>query len=210
MYEQRLEEELMLFNNHLGLVNKYWQLQRKGHLLFPESSTMNSSLLLHLLDLNPMDPVVFDLPFLIQQDEIASHLRFYANDSALRDNAGLPLNSLGLLTDLYAVCQYLNVDLSSVSKKVIHETFVHDFIEAILENDDLTSRSYFLLETKLENEEQFKNCSATTFDELIRFVHDVYLQNYPSSANRKGLIGEIYMDVLRVGWIWWFGRLKLK
>ncbi len=207
-YNRRLEEELIVFEPHLELINHCWQLKKQGHLLYPESNAANSSLVLHLLDLNPMDPLLFDLPFWLDKTNVPADLRFYCNDSAFGKLPRLSLQPLRLLTDLEVVCQYLSIDLTSVSKKIVAETHVYDFIEELLRNIDLRSRSYFLQETVIQAKDMLEDCCATSFDELVKFIHKVYVQVHPNASEWEQLIAEIYMDVIRVGWIWWFGRLK--
>lgn len=207
-YEKRLELELDHFKPHMNRLNDYWQLSRRGHLIYPEMNQTCSSLVLHLLDLNPLDPLEYELDFGLNTDHLTSAMRFYCDSSAEAYAPGLSLQPLGLLTDLKVVLEYLNTDLSTITKKVVHDVHVYDFIEEVLHNNALRSHSYFLQETTLEHRDTLYDCKATSFDELVRYVRDVYLQVYPQMNNKKYLIAEIYMDILLLGWMWWLRQLK--
>jgi len=209
-YEKRLQFELLYFEPHLTLLARYWNLKKQGHLLYPEMSTACSSLVLHLLGLNPMDPLLFDLPFLLETDNIETDLCFYCNDLAIDSASGLSLRPLRLLSDLHVVCDYLNVDLDTITQKVVQESYIHDFIEDLIDNIDLRSRSYFLHQTTIDYFHKLEECRATTFEELVKYAYNTHIQIYPNTERKKHLIGEVYMDVLLVGWIWRLGRLKTR
>jgi hypothetical protein len=207
-YFRRLNLELIYFERHQDLLNRYWQLKKQGHLLYPEMSTGCSSLVLHLLGLNPMDPMPFNLPFLLDESNLESDLCFYCSELLFQNASGLSLQPLKLLSELQIVCQYLHIQLDDITQKVVHETHIHFFIDNLLNNFDLRSRSYYLQETTVDYFDQLENCRATTFEELVHFVYAIHIQIYPDAESKKHLIAEVYMDVLLVGWIWWLGRLK--
>lgn len=209
-YMDRLNMELTYFEPHQYLLNRYWLLKKQGHLLYPEMSTGCSSLVLHLLGLNPIDPMQFNLPFLLDENNIESNLCFYCNESLNQNISGLSLQPLKLLSELHIVCQYLQIQLDDITQKVVNKTHIHFFIDDLLNNFDLRSRSYFLQETTVDYFDQLENCRATTFEELVHFVHAIHIQLYPNAESKTHLIAEVYMDVLMVGWIWWLGKIKGK
>lgn len=131
------------------------------------------------------------------------------SDTPLRvkKNSSLPLSALQLLSELQIVCHYLQIDLDDISNKLIQETHIHYFIADLLENPELRGRSYYLVDTTEDCFDQLENCRATTFEELVRFVFAIYIEQNPH-ANEPEKIAEAYMDVLMTGWIWWLGKLE--
>jgi hypothetical protein len=209
-YEQRLVKELHYFEPYLGKLNAYWQLTKLGHLLYPETNKMGSSLVLYLLNLNPVDPLVYDLPFEFEPGQFKYDISFYCNDVVMSYTPKLSLQSLQVLTDLNVVCSYLKIDLVSITKKGVGEVNIIDFIQALLNNNELRSRSYLLKSMFVNGEDHLKACEATTFDELVRYVHDVYIHLFPvkNENAHKYFIVEVYMELLFVGWIWWLSDLR--
>lgn len=91
---------------------------------------------------------------------------------------------------------------------MVHETHIHFFIDDLLDNFDLRSRSEFLQQNSAYHFTQLNKCQATTFEELVHFIYAIHIQQYPNAEHEKQLIAHIYMDLLLVGWIWWLGRVK--
>jgi hypothetical protein len=202
-YIDRIHLEYAYFAKFEKELNALKKLKSEGHIIYPELNTGCSSLILHLIGMNPVNPLELDLPFLMQEAEDFS---FYANLSAVKKNSSLPLSALQLLSELQIVCHYLQIDLDDISNKLIQETHIHYFIADLLENPELRGRSYYLVDTTVDCFDQLENCRATTFEELVRFVFAIYIEQNPH-ANEPGKIAEAYMDVLMTGWIWWLGKL---
>ena len=202
-YIARINEEFPYLMTHEEMFFTLKRMKKEGHILFPEFHTGCSSLILHLLGLNPVNPMDFSIPFLVTKVE---DLCFYANHSALKAKSGLPLNPLQLLSELQIVCHYLQIDLDVITEKVVNESHIHYFVEAVIQQPELRARSFFLVDTTVDCFDQLENCRATSFDELVVFVYEVFIQQNPH-AKSEAKIAEVYMDLLMVGWVWWLGRL---
>lgn len=200
-YIERIHVEYPYFANFKKELSALKKLKSEGH--YPELNTGSSSLILHLIGMNPVNPLEFDLPFLMQE---ADDFSFYANLSAVKKNNSLTLSALQLLSELQIVCHYLQIDLDDISIKLIQETHIHYFIADLLEKPGLRERSYYLVDTTVYCFDQLENCRATTFEELVRFVFAIYIEQHPH-ADEPRKIAEAYMDELMTGWIWWLGKL---
>lgn len=205
-YVARINEELPHLMAHEEMLFTLKRMKKEGHIIYPELHTGCSSLILHLLGLNPLNPLDFSVPFLVTADE---DLCFYANHSALKAKPGLPLTSLQLLSELQIVCHYLQTNLDAIAAKLVHETHIHFFVADLLKTPYLRARSFFLVDTVVDYFDQLENCRATSFNELVEFVYGIFLKQH-AYAESPSKIAEVYMDVLMTGWIWWLGGLAKK
>lgn len=205
-YIDRVNEELPYFTANEVILFTLKSMKKEGHLFYPELNTGCSSLILHLLGLNPVNPLEFAIPFLLKGER---DLRFLASHSAVKAVPNYPLTQLQLLSELQIVCHYLQTDLDFITKKIVNETCIHFFVDDIIKTPELRARSYFLVDTTVDYFDQLENCRATTFEELVRFVHNIYIEQNPHSES-ESKIAEVYMDVLMTGWIWWLGSVTKK
>ena len=203
-YIERINLELPFFQASVQKLETLRKMKKEDHLLYPDLNTGCTSLILHLLGLNPVNPLVFDLPFLLESEEDFS---FYTNHSVAKKGKGLNLSPLNLLSELQIVCHYLQIDLDVITEKVVNESHIHYFVEAVIQQPELRARSFFLVDTTVDCFDQLENCRATSFDELVVFVYEVFIQQNPH-AKSEAKIAEVYMDLLMVGWVWWLGCIS--
>lgn len=194
-YIDRVNEELPYFTANEVLLFTLKSMKKEGHLFYLELNTGCSSLILHLLGLNPVNPLEFAIPFLLKGER---DLRFLASHSAVKAVPNYSITQLQLLSELQIVSHYLQIDLDFITKKIVNETCIHFFVGDILKTPDLRVRSYFLIDTTVDYFDQLKNCCAKTFEELVRFVQNIYIKQNPYAESESKIV-KVYMDVKMTG-----------
>jgi hypothetical protein len=208
VYKSRIDEEIELFEPFFQL-ERLVELKNEGHLFIPSNSELSNSLILHILGLNPIDPIKFNLPVpaLKGDEKSPMKLEFYSNIEATQISTGLSLEPLKLLTDLKVVLYYLNETLDGLTQKAIHIENLILVIEKVFTDENFRKNSLYFNAQVVKELEPFKNHQFTSFQEWVECVDSVYSKVH-SFANNEFV--RIYMDMLLMAWIRFLNQVTKK
>jgi hypothetical protein len=192
--ERRIEEELKQVNFPFSLLLKLVQLRQQGHYLFPENTDVSHCYVLHVLGLNPLNPLWFDLP-LPQVD--CPELRFYCN-SQFHDEEAFPhLTPLGVLTYLYVVERYTGLNGDVIQQRMASPTVLSAFVKDFNHFNVRRNNLRFVVD--------FTNWNTNktgTLQQLVQYIHQQVCSAYPAYRKYAGFIAEVYQEVYLTAWLW--------
>ena len=187
-----------------------FQLQQQGHMLFPAFSSMNGSLVLHALGLNPMQPLDWGLPFPVELQKTPGaneNFRFYCDADVLINDSTTHFEHLNVLTELRIVLRYLDLSADEFiqrAKQTFEITQFIDYLEFVSKKESLP------LHLNPTARQELKNLPKTTsFDETVRFIQVTHLHQHPTASENTYMTAEIFMDIMLLEWKVWLRCLKI-
>ena len=157
-----------------------------------------------------MNPLDFDLAVegAFDEDKYPScDFVFLTNLESTDSKMSEYLTMLPTLQELKIVRAYLHISLDDISERLRTKTDMRPMLHEWIEQKDFSHESSWLDAACLKVLSQNDVETSLSFVDLIFLIYKAFQEAHPKVKMTRFDLAGIYMDVLLVGWKWWFREL---